>query len=100
MVRRDIVSQVLQFFTELQQASGISGGESLGVRIRHTLRLAFSELVRGIRLNEVVNSSRAATAGVRQFEKFQPRDSFQEITGRTSDALRVQQMAGVLVSDA
>src|SRR6185503_20821178 len=84
----------------LERAAGVRGREQIWLRRVDETGLAVAELPRRVRLDQVVDAG-AATADVLidQRQQLDPGDRSQEIAGRLPDALRVREVAGVLVRD-
>ncbi len=86
---------------ELQKAAGVGGDDGLrarGLRVAHFLG---KQLQRCFGLREVVNPGGAATDfRVGQFHKFKIRNGAQKRARRFADLLPVEQVTGILISDA
>src|ERR1017187_6032008 len=90
-----------QAIHQLQQAARISRKHGLRASRKKIFHLAIAELVRCLRLQQVINASRtAAQRALGNLSHFQPRNSAEQLPRLRLDALRVQQMAGIVISDA
>ena len=87
--------------SELQQAAGVSGHNHVRVQRRDMARFSVTELRGGFRLHQVVNSrGAAANRGFGDFQQFELRNASQQRARLRADALRVLQVASVVVGDA
>ena len=86
---------------ELQQAAGVSGHNHVRVQRRDMARFPVAELRGGFRLHQVVDSRGTATdRGFGNFQQFELRDASQQRARLRADALRVLQVASVMIGDA
>ncbi len=86
--------------TQLQEASGIGGGDDRGTRGLGVLHFFRQQFERRFRLRDVVDSGGAAAdfrAG--QFHKFESGDGAQKRARGFTDSLTVEKMAGILIGD-
>src|SRR4051794_39357926 len=83
---------------DLQRAPGIGGGDRLGTGVEQRLRLASAELRGGLRLEQVVDAGRpAADLPAVGLDQLHPRDPAQERARLGPNALRVREMARIVV---
>ena len=86
---------------DLQRAAGVRGGSSSGRRAQARGHLALADLVRALRLDEVVDAGAAAALlAIRNVHHLQPGDAPQESARLAADALAVREVTGVVVGDA
>src|SRR5688500_4558208 len=86
---------------ELKHATGVAGGDDVRLQWRNETSLTVPEVVRRARLDEIVDARRpAADVALRYLGQLQLRDARQQRAWLSSDALRVLQVAGVVIGDA
>src|SRR3954452_21727957 len=84
----------------LDRAAGVRRGHDLGAGVEQVARLSAAEVGGGVRLHEVVDAGRAAAhLPLRRVDELELRDHPQQVARLRADALRVRQMAGVVVGD-
>src|SRR2546428_4660070 len=83
---------------QLQQAPGVGGQDQVRLRLVDAPHLAFEQSLRHLVLRHVVDSG-AAAAHVRflELDQLEPRHGSQQGSRRLADALRVPEVAGVLI---
>src|SRR5712692_6703353 len=85
----------------LQQATGIAGNDRIGVCRRAVLRFAVAQLLRGSGRDQVVDArGAAADFPVGNFHDLELGDCGERLAGLRANALRVLQMAGIVIGDA
>src|SRR5229473_3026837 len=85
----------------LQQATGIAGNDCIGVCRRAVLCFAVPQLLRGSGRDQIVDTRRAAADfPVGNFHDLELGDCGQRFAGLRANALRVLQMAGIVIGDA
>ena len=91
---------LLRAVDELEQATGIPGGDDLRLGRTDVLHLAFEKFVCHFRLREIVNARAAATpTGLGQLDEFQTRDRLQKLAWLRGNLLAMTQMAGLVIRD-
>src|SRR5256885_9359533 len=88
--RRKLEAAIPQLRLDLQRAPGISGDEQLRRNRQDVLHLAGADLVRALRLDEVVDAGAAAALlRVRDLEQGHARNGPQKLAGLLDDPLGV-----------
>src|SRR6266852_7107546 len=83
---------------ELQQAAGVARDYQGGRAGKNVVELALLQLARLFGIGHVVDTrAAAAQAGFVDLGELNARNAAEEVTRLAADALRVEQMAGVLV---
>jgi len=86
---------------ELQETAGVGGDDGVGVSGEQVLDFPVAELLGGFRLEQVVDAGGAAAeGGFGNFGDLEAGDSGEQLARLLKDALRVAQVAGVVVGDA
>ena len=85
---------------ELQEASGIAGGDDVCAGVVDVVELAFGEFCGHLGLGEVVGAgSAAAPIGLDEVDELEPGDHAENFAGLVADLLAVGEVAGVVVGD-
>lgn len=85
---------------DLHQATRIGGDQQPRAGVEHVRRLAVTQLVGGNRVEDVVDPGRAAAQrGAGDLPDRHAGDRAQQLSGLVSDALRVAEVAGIVVGD-
>src|ERR671916_3518328 len=100
MGRGDLAAHLLEGGLDLEDATGVGGDEHPGAGGEDVLRLALAELGGGLGLDHVVDAGGAA-ADLRLLYLLylDARYAFQDRARLPADALRVTEVAGVVVGD-
>ncbi len=86
---------------QLKQAAGIGGNDCLRLCVEQMPDLAVAELLRGLRLQQVVDAcGAAAERWLGDLGDFELRNLCEQMAWLLEDALRVTQVAGVVIRDA
>ena len=86
---------------ELHEAAGVGGDDGVGVGGEEMGDFAIAELLGGFGLEEIVDAGGAAAeGGFGDFGDLEAGDSGEQLARLLIDALRVAEMAGVVVGDA
>src|SRR5918998_1767074 len=100
MGRGDLAAHLLEGGLDLEDATGVGGDEHTGAGGEDVLRLALAELGGGLGFDHVVDAGgSAADLRLLYLPDLDPRYPFEHLARLLSDALRVPQMAGVVVGD-
>jgi len=95
------VAGAAQTAHELEQAAGVGRDDGGGTGCEEMRDLSVAELLRGFGLEQVVDArGAAAEGGFGDLRDFQARDVREQLAGLLMDALRVAEVAGVVVGDA
>src|SRR5215211_7705442 len=98
--RRNAVAGLLEGGLDLEDAAGVGGNEHLRTGCQNIHRLALAELGCGLGLDHVVDTGgTAADLGLLYLPDLDARYPFQDLARLLADALRVPEVAGVVVGD-
>ena len=98
VANRQLSTRAWEGRLELQQAAGVAGHNHVRVQRGDVARFPVAELRRGFRLHQVVDSrGAAADRGFGDFQQLELRDAFQQGARLRANALRVLQVAGIVV---
>src|SRR5262249_39672241 len=94
------LAALAQEHLDLQRAPGVGGDEELGGRGEHVVHLALAHLPRALRLDQVVDAGAAAALiALGDLAQLEPGDRGEERARLGAHALRVRQVACVVVGD-
>jgi hypothetical protein len=86
---------------ELHEAAGVGGDDSVSVSGEQVLDFAVAELLGGFGLEQIVDACRAAAEGrFCDLGDLEAGDGCEQLARLLKDALRVAEMAGVVIGDA